>query len=197
VQVNRHSDKKVSRSTTGFTLFELLTVLSIIGILSVLIAPSWLSFLERHSLNTAQQQIHQAIREAQRKADQNQATWQASFREQSGVVQWAIHPAEPGIFIPNNIIWHDLSRNVQIYKEKNDKGKCETTLAQPTPSCPKTGPWRVQFNYKGNVNGQLGQITLVGKHGGKVKRCVYVSTLLGATRTGKEHPRSHNNKYCY
>jgi hypothetical protein len=50
----------------------------------------------------------------------------------------------------------------------------------------------------GNTNGQLGQITLTSKNGGKAKRCLTVSTLIGAMRTGQEHSKPNDsNKYCY
>jgi len=62
----------------------------------------------------------------------------------------------------------------------------------------KNGIQRVQFNYIGNTNGQLGQLTLVANNSDKVKRCVYVSTLIGTMRMGKEHPKANSSKkYCY
>ncbi|MHC5727644.1 MAG: prepilin-type cleavage/methylation domain-containing protein, partial [Nostoc sp.] len=33
--------------------------------------------------------------------------------------------------------------------------------------------------------------------GGKAKRCIFVSTILGAMRTAKEHTTTDDDKYCY
>jgi hypothetical protein len=139
------------------------------------------------------------MQEAKSNASKNKTIWQVSFREDNGIVQLAIHQKDKsGQFMPSSVIWQNLDSNIEIYKDPNDKGKCETTLYQPNNSCPKTGPWRVQFNEQGNTNGQLGQITIKIKDNHKYKRCVYISTLIGAMRTGKEHDTANNNdKYCY
>ena len=55
----------------------------------------------------------------------------------------------------------------------------------------------MQFNYKGNTNGQLGRITLSLRSGGTAKRCVFVSTLLGGMRTAKDQAQPKDGKYCY
>jgi hypothetical protein len=60
------------------------------------------------------------------------------------------------------------------------------------------GVRRVQFDYIGSVPlSQLGRITLSSKSGGQAKRCVFVSTLLGAMRTAKENSKPEGSKYCY
>ncbi len=200
MRVNRlYTGKAASRSTAGFTLLELTIVVMILGIVSAIAAPSWLSFLNRQRLNTAQYQVYQALQEAKSNATKNKATWQVSFQDDTGVVQWAVHPAEPGKFIPQGVQWHNLDPHIEIYKDKNNKGKCETTFDQPTQkSCTPHEPWRVQFNYMGNTNGQLGQITLITNNSSKIKRCVYVSTLIGTLRTGTEHSKvNSSDKYCY
>lgn len=68
----------------------------------------------------------------------------------------------------------------------------ETTLQE------SNGIKQIQFDYRGSVSKPpLGRITLSSKSGGKAKRCVIVSTILGAMRTAKEHPTTNNGKYCY
>ena len=168
------------------------------GILSTIIAPSWLSFIDRQRLNSAQDQVYRAMQEAKSNATKDKITWQVSFREENNIVQWAIHPASSEEFIPSGLNWHKLGENISVDKEQNNKGEYETTLDSPGIKT-ITGPWRVQFNYHGNTNGQLGQITLISKNGGKTKRCVYVSTLIGAMRKGEEHSKANSSskKYCY
>lgn len=196
---NQRSPKLASRSTAGFTLLELLIVVTLFGIISAIVAPSCNAFVNRLRLNTAQNQVYRAMQEAKSNAVRDKVTWQASIRENNGVVQWAVHPAESGTSVPVGVQWNNLDPSVQVYKDKNARGTCETTFSKTkaTKGCP-LGPWRVQFNYIGNTNGQLGQITLIAGNSSNVKRCVYASTLIGTLRTGKEHRKPNSSKkYCY
>ncbi|MGQ4647667.1 prepilin-type N-terminal cleavage/methylation domain-containing protein [Lyngbya aestuarii] len=188
--------KAASQPTAGFTFLELMVVVFMMGILSAIATPSWLGFVDRQRLNSAQDQVYWAMQEAKSKAKLQKITWQASFREIDGVVQWAVHPARSQEFIPIGVNWNPLGTNISIDKEKNKKAKYETTFDSPGKKT-ITGPWRVQFNFHGNTNGQLGTMTLRTKHTDDVKRCVIVSTLIGTIRTGKEHAKPKDGKYCY
>lgn len=167
-------------STKGFTLIEALVVILMSGILAAIMAPSWMALKERQTLNTAQDAVFLAMREAQTKALQTKKTWQASFRENKGVVQFAVHPAKVD---PNTAPWQALDPSVQL--------DSETTLQE------SGGVRRVQFNYRGHVNGQLGRVTLSSKNGKTIKRCVITSTLLGALRKSREQSKSVDGKSCY
>ncbi len=149
----------------------------IIGILAAITVPSWLGFVNTVRLNTAQQEVYLAIRQAQRQASTNKLTWQVSFREQNGIVQWAVHPATTGN--PSDNIWNNLDPNVRL--------DAETNLQQDG---------YIQFNDRGQA--PLQHITLSNRNGGKAKRCIYISTLLGAMRTAKEQDKpNEKGKYCY
>ncbi|MEI6445773.1 MAG: type II secretion system protein [Nostocales cyanobacterium ELA583] len=169
-----------NRSSRGFTLIEMIAVVSVIGILSAIAAPSWLAFMKTRHLNVAQDQVYRSMREAQSQAKKEKLTYHASFRQKDNIVQWAIHPAT---IDPSNAKWNDLDGSVQL--------DAETTLDE-LPN----GVRRVQFDYIGSVKVPLGRITLSSKSGGKAKRCVIVSTILGAMRTAKENPTPNNSKYC-
>ena len=77
----------------GFTLLEAVIIVTIVGILFALMAPGWTSFMTLQRLNTGQEQVLLAMREAQSRAKQSRGIWQASFQNVNGVVQWVIHPA--------------------------------------------------------------------------------------------------------
>ncbi|MFH7025635.1 MAG: Tfp pilus assembly protein FimT/FimU [Heteroscytonema crispum UTEX LB 1556] len=168
-----------NRSSGGFTLLEMLVVVLAVGILSAIALPSWLSFVNVRRLNTAQDQVYLAMREAQRQATKEKLTWQVSFRQQSGIIQWAVHAATVNAA---NASWNQLDSNVRLDEE--------TTLQQ------SNGIRQLQFDYRGHPN-KLIRITLSSKSGGQAKRCVYVSTLLGTMRRAKEQTTAKNGDYCY
>ncbi|MFQ4144064.1 type II secretion system protein [Chlorogloeopsis sp. ULAP02] len=169
-------------SSSGFTLLEMLVVTVVISILCVIATPSWLSFMHTRRLNVAQNEVYRAMRQAQSEAKKEKLTWQASFRNNNGIVQWAVHPASVS---PANANWNNLDSNIRL--------DGETTLQQ------SGGVRRIRFDYMGSVDQPpLGRITLSSQHGGKAKRCVFVSTILGAMRTAKEQAQpDQNGKYCY
>lgn len=167
-------------SVGGFTLLETIVVLMIIGILFAIVAPAWNHLLNVQRLNTAQEEIFQAIRTAQSNAKLNRIDWQFSLRSANGTVQWAIHSKAAPV---SEVSWNSLDSSVRLDEETSLDLEREIR--------------RVQFNERGSVNGQLGRVTLSGNIGGRTKRCVIVSTLLGAIRNGTDHTAARDGKYCY
>lgn len=163
----------------GFTLIELLIVLVIVAILLGLLAPVWLRFVNRQRLETAQSVVYQGIQKAQIKAKQNHSYWQFSIRHENGTVEWSTHPT-----VATPVNWESVGhRSIQLDDE--------TTL-QPT-SFGRT----VRFDHNGNVDSRLGRVTLSNSQFGDVKRCVYVSTIIGALRQSKEQSRPRRGDFCY
>jgi prepilin-type N-terminal cleavage/methylation domain-containing protein len=168
-------------SSSGFTLLESIIVMLMMGVLMAIAAPSWNAFLNKQTLNTAQDQAFQLMRQAQAEAIRHQVPWQASFRMQNGRVQGAIHSTTTPAIQAN---WQNFVSHVQIDTK-------ETTLLL------SNSIYRVRFSHKGRVNGQIGRITLVGRHDTRTKRCVFVSTLLGTLRKAENRPRAQNGRFCY
>lgn len=171
----------LSRSEQGYTMAEMAVVLAMAGILAAIAIPSWLSFWNTRNLNAVQGQIYTIMSQAQGEAALLRIDRKASFRDNNGVMQWATHSATQ---IPLPTEWRDLSVKVQI-------DPLETTLARVGDI------YQVQFDHFGNVEGQLGRLTVMGHNSSRTRRCVVVSTLLGAMRRGSDHSTPQDGRYCY
>ena len=177
-------DKRAAlQSQTGFTLLEAMAVLALIGITSAIAAPSWLSFLEGSRLTTSRDQLYSAIRQTQVNAQRRGVSWQFSIREQNDFVEWAMHPRTVE---PDAAQWEALDLNSVRIDE-------ETTLQS------SNNVYYVRFDEDGNVPvSSLGRITLSSEHTPTIKRCVFVSTILGAMRKSKEQSEPDSKgRTCY
>ena len=161
--------------SSGYTLLEVLIVVTIIGIFMAIALPSWLGFLERRYLVYAQERVQSATYEARSNARKNKLIWQVSFQENGSRLFYSIHE---GSIPPINAEWHSLGDKVRLDGEN-------TTLFRDN----KNNLWRLQYNHHGNTNGRLGRITLMGSGGGQTRLCIFASTLIGNTRLAK-------NKSC-
>lgn len=151
------------RPTSGFTLIELLVVILIASILAGIMAPSWLGFQTVANLNTAQDAVLQAMRQAQEQALNRRQNWQVGFRETSTQVEWAN-------FAPGGTpVWQLLHPNIRIAQDS-------TTLSQ------NAAVYFAEFNDKGGVSPPLGRLTLASRRGDQNRRCVVISTILGVLR---------------
>jgi type II secretory pathway pseudopilin PulG len=80
-------------SSRGFTLLENLVILLVIGILAAILMTTWSTFIKNRRLNPAQSEVYQPMRQVQSQAKKEKLTWQISFPELNGIVQWVVHPA--------------------------------------------------------------------------------------------------------
>jgi len=78
-------------SSRGYTLLEVLVVITMIGILSAIAAPSWLSFLNNQRVNTANGKVFQAINQAKSEAKSKKVTRTVEFRMNGTVAEYAIY----------------------------------------------------------------------------------------------------------
>lgn len=170
-----------SRAIVGFTLIETLLVTVIIGILAAIMVPSWVAFINTRQLNAAQEKLYLALREAQNNAKRDKVTWQVSFRENSGVVQWAVQPAS--VTSVSSMGWQTLDSAIRIVDTTINSSDPDVTTFKYDSA---NSLWKMQFNYKGNANGQIGQIALATRNNSQNKKCVIVSTLLGAMRMAQD-----------
>jgi len=86
-----------SKSISGFTLIELIAVVTIAGILSAIAAASFEALQNTRRINAAQGEIFNAIKEAQSRAKKEKISYQVSIRRNptgSGEIQIGVHNAK-------------------------------------------------------------------------------------------------------
>ncbi len=185
VEKFRSTPKKRSPnlSQAGFTLIEMLAVIIIVGILSAIAVPSWLSFVQTRRLNTAQDQVYRSIREAQSNAKKEKRAWETCFRDDGTKVLWSTR----SVPISNVTTSCSNATNWQtLIGENANTIAIDTT--NTTLDNSQTGYYRRQFEYNGSTNPPFRRITLIVRNEPSgIKRCVFVSTLLGALRTDKDN----------
>ena len=206
----------------GFTITELIIVVLIIGIVAGIAAPGWLAFTNRQRLRISVDRAYQAMFKARRNAVRDKTGWQTTFQETTNsngqiVIRYAIHQAA---IAPNNLpesTWQYLEPGIEIDDNgRNDKGEYETTLRIVNPETNAViesrdkAMYRALFNYQGcpvyyasdlctqtNLKAK-GRIALKHQTLDLPTRCAIISTVLGAMRTGEEHPKANSDgKYCY
>ncbi|MBO9998821.1 MAG: hypothetical protein J7641_07390 [Cyanobacteria bacterium SID2] len=174
-------------SIEGFTTIELLVVIVMAGILTAIAAPGWLAFVNRQRINAATDAALQIVRTAQSRSVTENRTWEASFRENNGILEGSAHPVDGGL------AWATLapeaSNRVIVDSSNTDiaNGRCTQ------------GDYCIQFqdrgvinqdwfdNQSGGTDDRIGQITFVARDNPTgTKRCLVVATLLGTIRVERD-----------
>jgi len=202
----RHNlSPKPAQSKAGFTLVELLVVVSIVAVLAAIIAPSWLGFVQQRRVNSANDSVLRALQEAQSKAKTQKLSYSVSLRLQNGVPQVAVYPDSPTSL---DNYWKSLGDQIsfkpgQIWLGTNatntNPNNVGGTSLITTPD--NNGIKVVTFDSSGALPttptpnlGSQGLIIAVGaaqpgSSSSRVldstRRCVKISTLLGSIQTGK------------
>ncbi|MEM6252391.1 MAG: type II secretion system protein [Cyanobacteria bacterium P01_D01_bin.156] len=167
---------------SGFSLIEILVVVTIVGFLASMVLPAWGKALARWQVFNARQQLVLAIRKTQTNAQRNHTNWQFSIYEvSSGHVQWASHPQNE---VPT--LW-TVAGNHLI-----DIDLADTTLDS------KSGIYYIRFDYKGNLASRTRTLTLTHQNSSSIKRCLIMSTILGKIRLADEREKlSSSGRLCY
>jgi prepilin-type N-terminal cleavage/methylation domain-containing protein len=162
------------RNTSGYTLLELMIILAIIGILAAIAIPAFQGWLNRWRATVARDKIHSALQEAKACGKRTKTVCRLSIRQTPEQIEYAVQLDE------QPPVWKRLSTDARI-------DPSSTFLF-------RRGTYIMRFNHRGVSHGQLGTMTV---QVGGAKRCVVVSTLLGAIRTGEpRRTRGQRNPEC-
>ena len=153
----------VRKSSSGFTLIEMLVTFIIIGVIAAIAVPNFLGLLNRNRVNQAQRQVEGALKEAQRQAmrrgKQCSITISTSSKEISNPL-----PSIPPTPATNGCLLSNRKLN-------------NVDLASNTTT--------ITFSGKGNITGATPPVLVVSiPNGTNLQRCVVLDSLLGSLRSG-------------
>ena len=193
-----------NKSITGFTLLEVLVTILIVGILSAIAAPSWLSFVARQRLNKANDTLLAAVQDAQRQAKKTKRNYSVSIRLENStekIPQISVHPnlTPPAA---DSTSWRNIGADLEIKPDQlllftnlNGTNSANDNIDYTNAST-LDSPKTITFDYKGglelpaNITDKGSIIALAlpkadnNNQASDVKRCVIVKTLIGGIRTG-------------
>ena len=187
-------------STVGFTMFELMVVVVIIGILSAIAVPGWNAFINNQRTRTVNDGVFRALRSAQSDAKLKKKEIKVTFK----------YDEDPPVVSINNID-QTLNANGEIKAKmvKLATGKCAnddcsngfTTNINDTNDTNDTNTnTNIIFNNQGVIENDKSlpfAITTAIAEGTAAKRCVIVQTILGNMRTaeGDQCPQPDNDDW--
>jgi len=191
---------KNPKNQGGFTLLEVLVVAVMVGILSAIAAPSWVSFTNNQRTRTAQSRVFSALKDAQSSAKSKKLRFQVSFRENNGIVQYVVHQTgiatTPALW--DGLFWQNLDNSIGIaqispepvFNRTGTPGDNETFDLEPSanPSIVRAIAFGSQGQLVGSLTSPTVTLAIKGTDNtiyGK-RACVTVTTILGAMRTLSE-----------
>ena len=145
------------KSSSGFTLIEMMVTTIIIGVIAAIAAPNFLGLLNRNRVNQAAQQIEGALKEAQRQAMRRGSQCTISISEANDAIT---NPTAGGGCLLSNRVLDDL---------------IELNTNTPT----------ITFSGKGNITGAAPVLVVSIPNGTDLQRCVVIDSLLGSQRAGE------------
>lgn len=176
----------------GFTLLELLVVMIMVGILSAIAAPSWLSFVNNQRINSSQNKIFQAIKTAQseakaRQTNNNQTTQSTTQNNTSYSTRTRITFVDASTFRLDNVRSNGGLQSL-------DQGIVFASVTNTSNNIPTdpNGYKYIEFDSRGFVydpnSNQLPiciNLSTSNPSGNQNTSWVKIQTLLGALSTGK------------
>lgn len=180
-------------SQTGFTLVEMIIVIVIVGILGAIAVPSWANFIEGRRANAVNESVLQTLKQAQGEAKKNKISYNVAFRTISQVPQVAVYRIGSSTIPWGNLVKDPGIKPGQVLLGTNITGA--NTVSTTTITYASATPITITFDQNGSLlpsnSGLVNSVLAVGvptTTGSttvleSTRRCVKISTLLGAMQT--------------
>jgi prepilin-type N-terminal cleavage/methylation domain-containing protein len=170
-------------SDAGFTLVELLTVILLAGILALIAAPGWLTFVNNRRADTARDQILQLLRQAQIKATRTHQIQVVNF----------ITPTNDQPIVETGGISQKIDAQTGGTGGFNSNMFRLDISANAKTGCSANATGCIVFDNRGNIvadDNSLGNgfVIAVSSPASSTntsnRRCVIVTSLLGSMQSG-------------
>jgi prepilin-type N-terminal cleavage/methylation domain-containing protein len=144
------------KSSSGFTLIEMLVTLIIVGVIAAIAAPNFLGLLNRNRVNEAAQQVEGALKEAQRQAMRKGKQCTININTTSKIIS---NPATNGCLLSSRNLNNLIQLNSNITS--------------------------IVFSGKGNITGATPPAIVVSMpNGSNSRKCVVLEGFFGTLRSG-------------
>lgn len=149
--------------TSGFTLAEVLVIISVLGVLTAIAAPSFIRFINRLRVKTVQGAVYQALQTVRNQARAQKVAYCATFGMKSEVPKFAIHQSGS-----SPTLWESFN-----FEIKSGQVTLFTIDAEEDRIC---------FDYRGNTEHVYATVVMQIPDADDTRLCVEVENLLGTLR---------------
>lgn len=173
------------RSDTGHTLFEVLIVTAIIGMLAAISMPNWFKYVNEQNLNQANEASETLLRKAQNRAKQEGQAYKVEFRMYNDIPQASLYRKDKNA----DSCWAYLNG---LGGKKSVRDDCQNFIEVQKINLSLIHGASITFNFDGSIAPDSllqpnEKVTLtINGLADSPYRCVRIKTILGALDKGKD-----------